>query len=575
MNDQAGRISGAGVEPTLADDIRLLFEAFSMRWRLIAAITAAFLLLGIGYLWVASPAYTSGVDIFVDPRERKLVDLGGAPSGMGSSSQGADNALVQSQVAILKSRAVLSALIEREGLLEDSSFGAAASGGFGAVVKDAIKALIYGPNVGSYGQMSPLDRTMDKLSRAIDIERVGQTYVLNVAVTTGSPEQSARLANAIAEIYIADGQNAVDSSALEAAQSLEARLAELRAVSEASQRAVEDYRSANGLIGAQGVLVDEQQLAELTARVTAAAVTTEQTRAALDEIRRAGANAESILSSDIASQLRMRLDQARSEEQVLAGIYGQRHPRLAQARETRVSAERALNAELSRIRDRAESDHKRAVETERSLKALLDQYQARRAGSNSASVKLRELQQVAEQDRAMFEALAMRAKQAREQVALPSTTARIISMAEPASQPSEPRMRIVLAVSLFLGLVFGFGTAWLMHLLFGPPTPRHARSRQAHAAAVPAAPEPFVAAPAVPRAPFRVVARPAAMPAARAAVPAPRMEEVPGMEQVPGMDDVPGTGSGRRNQSLLDLAAWGSADARPPRAARERTSTIN
>ena len=552
MNYQAGSAPGPNAEPTFADDVRGLFEAFSTRWRLIAISAVVFLMLGIAYLWIASPAYTSSVDIFVDPRERKVVDLGGAPSGMGSSSQGADIALVQSQVAILKSRTVLSALIERENLETDLSFGGAGGEGIGRILKDAVKTLIYGPNIGSYSQMTPFQRALDTLSRAISIERVGQTYVLNVAVTTGSPEQSARLANAIAEIYLADGQSAVDNSALEAAQSLEARLAELRSISEASQHAVEEYRSSNGLIDAQGVLVDEQQLTELTARVTTAAVATEQARAALDEIRRTGGNTpETTLSSDIASQLRVRLDQARSEEQVLAGIYGDRHPRLTQAREARVSAERALDAELSRIRARAQSDYQKALDTETSLKALLDQYQKRRAGSNNASVKLRELQQTAEQDRAMYEAFAMRAKQAREQVALPATTARIISMAEPASQPSNPKMKVVLAVSLFLGLVFGFGAAWLMHLLFGPPEPRR-RPHRRRAAAPEMAPAPA----ALPR-----VVRPRSfggpLPAARQADFGSAGEEA----------------DARKAQSLLRLASWAGAETGSPASARKMAGT--
>lgn len=462
--------------PTFSDDLRALIEAFAARWLMIAVIIAVFLMLGIGYIWMAKPGYISSVDIFIDPRERKLANLDVAPTGLGSSSQGADAVLVESQVAILRSRSVLGTLVEREGLASDAEFAGDASEGPLAQVRNLGKMLVYGPNVDRYNQMTPFDRALAKLERVVEVKRVGQTYVLNVSATTGSPDRSARIANAVAEIYLAEAQNAVDSSALESADSLEARLANMQQASEASQRAVEAYREEQGLLGTQGVLVDEQQLGDLTAQVVTASIATLAARAALDEIRLSGASAsKSILSSDIAAQLRVQLDQAISEEKALENTFGQRHPRLVRARESRLSLQTALEAELARVTERAESDYKKASETEASLKALLTQFKERLANSNTASVKLRELEKIASRDRALYDQFATRAKQAREQISLPTTTARIISVAEPASRPSEPRVIIVLGVSLFLGLAVGFGTAWLLHVLNLNVKPRQRR----------------------------------------------------------------------------------------------------
>jgi uncharacterized protein involved in exopolysaccharide biosynthesis len=464
-------------EPGLADDLRTLFRAFSCRRRLIASIVATFLLIGLGFVWVSAPAYTSSVDIFVDPRERNLVDLGVTPTGLGSSSQGADAALVESQIAILGSRAVLGALIEREKLELDPEFNGTATG-VGAMLRDGVKALVYGPNVADHTHASRFDRALARLERVVKVKRVSQTYVLNISVTTGSANRSARLANALAAIYLGEGQTAADDSALEAARSLEARLAELRDASEKSQRAVEDYRRDNGLMGVQGVLVDERRLAELSAQAVAASVATQSARVVLEGLRRGDADA---VVSEVATRLRIQIEQARLEEQAIAGTYGTRHPRLAPAREARISLERALEAEIARIVARAESDHRNAETRQASLEAMLAQSEDRLARSKAASVKLRELEQIAERDRSLHDAFATRAKKAREQIALPITTARILSAAEPASVPSEPRLAVVFGVCLFLGVTVGFGAAWLMWLFRGPPVP--AASAAASAAA--------------------------------------------------------------------------------------------
>lgn len=462
-------------QASLAEDLRTLLSAFSCRWLMILLIILAFLGLGLLYVWASKPGYTAGADIFIDPRERNLVDLNVAPSGLGSSSQGADNALLESQIAILTSHTILTKLVENEKLTANPEF-AGGGEGIGSTVRAFARTLIYGPNAGEYGQMTPLDRTLQKLSRNIQVKRVGQTYVLNVSVTTGSAQLSARLANALANLYLSEGQSAVDSNALESARSLEGRLEELRKASEASQKAVEAYRRDHGLIGAEGTLTDERQLADLNTQLVTATIASRQARAALDESRRSGVSgATSILSSDLANQLRMQLDQARSEESVLSGTYGARHPRLAQARQNRQSLEKALDAELTRVQARAESDYKKATATEASLRALVAQYQDRMAGANAASIKLRELEQAAERNRSLYDTFSTRAKQAREQIALPSTTARILSPAEPPSRPSEPKVATILAASLFLGAVTAFGTAWLLYLLVGPPRRRPRR----------------------------------------------------------------------------------------------------
>lgn len=462
-------------ETSFANDLRTLVQAFTCRWKLIASIMLASLFVGLVFVWMSKPSYTAGVDIFVDPRERNLANLDVVPTGLGSSSQGADAALLESQIAILGSRPLLGRLIEKENLTSNPQF---AGGGSGGLIRTLGKTLIYGPNAGDYGAVSPFDAALQKLQKSIEIKRVNQTYVLNITVTTGSASLSAELANALAQLYLEDGQSTINNSALEAARGLENRLDDLRKASEASQRAVEAYRSQNNLIGTQGGLTDEQQLTNLNTQLATASIATRAAKAALDEVRNAGATtANPLLSSDLATQLRIQLDQARSQEAVLAGTYGARHPRLTQARQNREALEQALKAELGRVFARAQSEYNRAAETEQSLKTLIAQSEQRVAGSNSASVKLRELEQAAARDRSLYDTFATRAKQAREQIALPATTARIIAPAEPPSRPASPKVGMIFAACLFLGTVAGFGLAWLLYLINGAPTSRP-RSRQ-------------------------------------------------------------------------------------------------
>ncbi len=316
MDDRLQTYTGLEVDGprvTLADDIRTVWRAFAYRWKMIALVVLTFAVLGLAYMWTATPGYESTVEILVDPRERQLVEGEVAKTGLGSSSYGADAALVESQVGIITSSSVLGALVTEFDLENDPRFGLR-SASLTGTISSAIKAVVYGPNYASYDNQTPFDRAMEKLYEAIAIERAGNTYILRIAVTTEDPQMSAKLADGIARIYLAEGQVASNTSSEEAAVALEARLETLRQEAESARQAVEDYRVANGLLGADDLMLDEAQLRDLNNQVTQARIATESARSWLDEVKRVSAAPATavlrgnILSSGLEEQLRENLD---------------------------------------------------------------------------------------------------------------------------------------------------------------------------------------------------------------------------------------------------------------------------
>ncbi|MBS1183638.1 MAG: hypothetical protein H6Q99_3518 [Proteobacteria bacterium] len=464
--------SGGGTgAASLSDDLRILAQAFACRWRLIAMVISVFVVCGLAVVWLSPKTFTSSASVFIDPRPRTLVDFSVTPTGMGSSSQGADGALVDSQLAIITSQSVLGKLVEREGLDREPAIGSEAPGLISGL-RSQVRSLLYGPDDRPSGGATAYGRALVWLQKAIEVKRVDNTYVLDIAVTTKSAERSAALANALADIYLSDGQDVVDDSARQSATSLEQRLAELGRVSEASQRAVEAYRQQNDLIDSEGVLIAERQLTELSSQLVSASVAAEAARASLDMLRLSGAAAS---TSPQVAQLHTALDQAAAEERILAATFGPRHPRLIRAQMNRQSLQTALDAEMARQIASADADLQGAARKKASLEEMMTRTQQTLSGSKTASVKLRELEETARQNRELFDSFATKAKQAREQVSLPTTTARIISPARPAERPSGPRALVVLAASAFLGAVAGFGIAWIAYLVVGAPKPRRAR----------------------------------------------------------------------------------------------------
>ncbi|MBU1174394.1 MAG: GumC family protein [Alphaproteobacteria bacterium] len=460
-------------QPSLAADIRSVFSVLGSRWRLIAQCMLIALVLGIGYLWTTQPIYESTAEILLDPRERTLVGSDVVSGGLGSSSLGADTSLVESQVEILKSHSVLTALIARENLENDPEFGGGA--GESMFLSGLVKGLLYGPNSASYQYQSPFDEAMKELVDAIEVERVGNTYLMRITVSASTPYRAADLANGLAELYLVEVQSASRSSNEEAAEALEGRLSELRQQSDEAQRAVEHYRTEHGLLDADGIQVDEQQLRDLNDQVTKASIQTQAAKSKLDEAKRllsaplSSTAGSSILDSTVMIELRPQLDAARAEADGLAGIYGARHPQLVAAKEKHQALERSMADEISRIASRIESEYEQALQTEASLRTLLSEAESRRSSANSASIALRELEREAKSRQALLETFSVRASQIREQTDLPTSNARIVSQAMPHPQPAKPRLVLSLAIALALGMVVGVGAAWLLHLLKGAP----------------------------------------------------------------------------------------------------------
>ncbi|MEP5624788.1 MAG: GumC family protein, partial [Hyphomicrobiales bacterium] len=404
-----------------------------------------------------------------DPLQKELTGSEVLPSGLGSSALGADTGLVESQVAIMKSASVLNRVISKLGLDQDAEFIGNDDNSIIDITGNIVRLVLYG-DVETY-QRSPYDKAKRKLEKRVAIERLGSTYVVRIQARSADPEKAAKIANLLAESYAAEGRDYYSSSTQHAADDIGGRLQELRETMQTSTRAVEAFREANGLVGAQNVLVAEQQLFEVNRKLSDAQATSRVEKSKLDEARRAIANPLSGdlkgLDSPLAVSLLGRLAAARSEEATLKTTLLPQHPRLSAVGQQINSIETAINTELERVVNRHETAYKVAQQNELALTNQVAELQQATANSNSDSVRLRELQMEADLNRQLYEKFRARTNQIKEEVALEPSTIRIVSAAYPASRPSHPKGLLLLLASLIAGFMTGCFFAWCLHIFKG------------------------------------------------------------------------------------------------------------
>lgn len=453
---------------THPSELKQFVDVFWQRKWAIVLFMAAFMSVALLYTRTATPLYTSIAEILIDPRKKQLTDGEVIPTGLGSSALGADAALVESQVAIMKSESVLGRLIKSEKLDQDPEFVGNRSPSMIDRMATAFQAILYS-DAQAYSR-SNYDKAKRKLEDRVQIKRLGNTYVVTIRSRSQIPDKAALISNKIAQIYIDESKNYSANSTIEAANDLEVRLRGLRVAAERSANAVETYRRENGLIGAQNLLIVEQQLREINNRISATQGEVEASRARLEEARlayselRAGNGAA--FQSPVANNLYSRLADIASQESALSVTLLPQHPSRQELAVQRKSIETALQTELSRIMRRYEDAFNVALRSEAALQRQLKSLQSQAADSNSRSVKLRELERDAALNHDIYEKFAARAKQINQQVGLQTDNTRILSVAYPSSRPSHPKGILIVPASAILGLIAGILFVWVTHIFF-------------------------------------------------------------------------------------------------------------
>lgn len=174
----------------------------------LAALTV-FLLTAL-FLWLTPPRYTARALVMMTPTADPL-------SAEFSTQAGriiAPGARIDSEVELLRSDALLLALVDAEGL-------------------DRLEGFV--PPQGWLSRQLRLDqsvpnrvRALDHLRRIVSVRRQAATDLIAVSVRGPDPNQAAHLANALAELHITRQTDAKVQAILQARDTVAARLVELR-----------------------------------------------------------------------------------------------------------------------------------------------------------------------------------------------------------------------------------------------------------------------------------------------------------------------------------------------------------
>jgi polysaccharide biosynthesis transport protein len=411
------------------------------------------LLFAVAFVLLAPRKYTATTQILVDP-----MDLRAAQTDVSPTIPQSDAAVLQveSQARVIGSDNILRRVVASEGLDHDSEFDQGAKS----------------------PEQAPLT-ALNNLRKHVDIKRPERTYVIEVSVTSEDPAKAARIANAIAQAYLAEQTEVRADDARQVSQALSARLKELQDRLRASEDKVEAYKSSHNIVGANGELVNEQQLAALNGELSTARARTAQAKARLDQIENVqrskieiGAFPEAVQSATITALRTQYTDIMRREAEQKSSL-GERHPAVIEIEAQAERVHTLIEDEVNRIALSARTEYESAKASEDLLEQKVDALKNTAQSTDQSLVGLRELEREAQANRTVYEAFLVRARETGAQEEIDTKNIRIISHADlPLTRSSPPPSVLIGLAAILLGGACGTGIVLMRSLSEAGKPPR-------------------------------------------------------------------------------------------------------
>jgi polysaccharide biosynthesis transport protein len=436
-------------------------------------------------LRIAPPTYTA---------QLKMLLGGSKPPVIAQQQPVAEEAPadIDSQIEILKSKAVATTVIGRLNLVDDPDFSTNDDRLYS--VSKAVREIL---GTSQNAKIDPKDRIFEEFEKRLWAYKVGSSSVVEVGFNSSNPERAAEITNAIAKAYIDDQLQAKAEEHRIATSWLRDRLQELGHDALAADTAVSKLKAKNNIISADGKLMDEQQVAALNDRLISARARTSDAMARLNRFESllassnfdpaslgnldsvpdnpasalgSGLNAPegqtlaSPNNTQIINSLRQQyLEYARREYEYSAK-YGSDHLAVVNIRLTMKSIRHAITEEVRRLAEIAKSDFEETKQQQQAVEKQLEQAVSQSRNTSAAEASIRELEVSAKGYRSLYESFLQRYMGSLQQVSFPISEARVISAASPPEKKTKPNPKMVFAFGVFGGIALGAALGFLREM---------------------------------------------------------------------------------------------------------------
>lgn len=442
-------------EPADAElDVRALGGTLWRRKRAILVPAFIVTLLTAAAVQIITPQYKSSASILFEGKEN--VFLRPEAEKTNAEPGPADIETLSSQVQLILSRGLAVDVIRKLKLNELSEFDPMLGG-----MSPLKYALVAAGIARDPLRMSAEERVLEAYNARLAAFPLERSRVLTIEFVSSDPRLAARIANAVAEGYLAFEQSAKQDQTKAAGQWLASEIEKLRKRVAESEAKAEEFRGkANLFVGTNNTTLSNQQLGEFNSQLGLARAqkADAETRARLiREMLRRGDPVEAfdVVNSELIRRLSeqrvtLRAQLAEQSSTLLDG-----HPRIKELKAQIADLDAQIRTEAEKVVRSLENDAKIAGARVEALGANLDQMKRQAAVTNEQDVQLRALDREAKAQRDLLESYLAKYREAtaRESIGSAPPDARIISRAMVSNTPYFPKKLPTILVAMLATMV--------------------------------------------------------------------------------------------------------------------------
>lgn len=443
-NDPASAGAIPGFE--LGEILRILQE----RKRIVIIAGVVGLVLGLVLALLTPARYSASAMLELNSQANEIIDAAKSDRQTYKSNSAE---MVATQIGLLRSKSLAQRVAQDLNLASNPEFGGVGGSREARTMRAANMIL---------GQTTA--------------ESVKGSLLIRVSSEAADPQMAARIANAMAEGFIASSLDRRYDSSSYARRFLSDQLARTKAALEESERNLNNYsidaalfktpgKSADGRSD-EGSTLAAEDLAAMNSALNEARVrriNAEQSyrNSSLDYLAEQSANVNTLMAQRSALE---------AEYAENSKIYKPDYPRMRQLAAQIQRLDTEIGANRGRIsgnkRSELKGEYDAALRTEQQIARKVAEAKGEVQSERSRSIQYNILQRDADTNRTQYDALLQRYKEITVAGGIGQSNVSLVDRADPPAAPFRPRPIVNSIVGLILGLGLGVALAFAVHLLF-------------------------------------------------------------------------------------------------------------
>jgi succinoglycan biosynthesis transport protein ExoP len=290
---------------------------------------------------------------------------------------------------------------------------------------------------------------VETMQKKLEVRPSRDSSVLSIAYTSPDPQFSANVVNALVRSYIDTTLDLKVDPAQKYGMFFENRAKELRASLEQVQGRLSTFQQSKGLLATdERVDIENTRLNELSSQLVALQAVTSESGS---RSRQSGDTLQEVLANPLVQNLNLEVSRQEARLRELNERLGPNHPQVKEQSATLQQSRRQLAAAKSSVTASVGVNNKVNQQRLKELNTAVAEQRAKvltlKGQRDQAAVLLRDV----ESAQRSYDAMLMKAEQAKSEGQSTGTNLTIIKHASPPALPSSPQVFMNLSVAMVLG----------------------------------------------------------------------------------------------------------------------------